>query len=252
MRFSFSPLLAVALFVALSGATRADAIPGFDRPGTLFSTDTVPVGHLAWEQGLPDYSYDSAGGVRIGLASANTLLRTGLGDHVELQIGGPFYVNARVETAYAGRTQTGSGDAFAGLKVAFPHTDKEVAIAALVTASTPSGDAEFSAGDPTYSAGLTAVWPLADNETFGVFGSVYRGVDQTNQTLAASYGFPFGKGVTAYSEAAITTGDDKDQLIRTGLGWMVARNVQLDAYVQKGIGSNSVDWHAGIGISAYF
>lgn len=244
--------LCLALLAGLLGIAHADTIPGFDRPGTLFSTDTVPVGHLAWEQGLPDYSYDSSADLRIGIASANTLLRTGLGKYVELQIGGPFYVNARVETAAAGRTRTGRGDAFAGLKFAFPHSDREVAIAALVTASTPSGDAEFSAGDPTYSAGLTAVWPLDSNETFGVYGNVYHGVDQTNQTLAASYGFPFGEGVTAYSEAAITTGDDKDQLIGTGLGWMVARNVQLDAYVQKGIGRNSIDWHAGLGISAYF
>jgi len=82
----------IALCVAASiglGATapaRADEAPSFDRPGIAFSTGTLPKGRFAWEQGLPDFQRDDDGGVRSTQYNANTTLRLGLSDTVELQL----------------------------------------------------------------------------------------------------------------------------------------------------------------------
>ncbi len=56
----------------------------FDRPGTRMGTGITPVGHLAWEQGLPSVSYQE--GIVDGekdktlTLNGDMLLRTGLAE----------------------------------------------------------------------------------------------------------------------------------------------------------------------------
>ena len=69
----------------------------FDRPGAGMGTGITPVGHLAWEQGLPSVSYqqDNVAGAKDKTLTLNAdmLLRTGLADGLELQLGwqGPVW-----------------------------------------------------------------------------------------------------------------------------------------------------------------
>ncbi len=64
----------------------------FDRPGTGFGTGITPVGKLAWEQGLPSVSYTEANvdgaKERVTTVNGDVLLRTGLTQDLELQLGG--------------------------------------------------------------------------------------------------------------------------------------------------------------------
>ena len=69
----------------------------FDRLGAGMGTGITPVGHLAWEQGLPSVSYqqDNVAGAKDKTLTLNAdmLLRTGLTDGLELQLGwqGPVW-----------------------------------------------------------------------------------------------------------------------------------------------------------------
>ena len=70
----------------------------FDRPGEGLGTSTVPVGQLAWEQGLPSFIYSEAtadGSKLKTTLNADVLLRTGLTDDLELRLGwaGPAVTN---------------------------------------------------------------------------------------------------------------------------------------------------------------
>ena len=94
----------------------------FDRPGSGIGTGITPVGHLAWEQGLPSVSYqqDNVAGAKDKTLTLNAdmLLRTGLTDGLELQLGwqGPVWQ----QNKYAGMKKEthGLGDVSIGLKKA--------------------------------------------------------------------------------------------------------------------------------------
>ena len=86
-------------FVAASmlASTTFAAEFSFDRPGAGIGTGITPVGQLAWEQGLPTVSYQEQNieGVKDKTLTLNgdMLLRTGLANGLELQLGwqGPVW-----------------------------------------------------------------------------------------------------------------------------------------------------------------
>jgi len=86
-----SACLMLACLALPAPAVRAQESVAFDRPGIGFSTTTLRPGQLAWEQGLPDVEYSHDAGGRSRLLMADTLLRLGLADGLELQVGTDGY-----------------------------------------------------------------------------------------------------------------------------------------------------------------
>lgn len=87
-----SALAMLALCVASGhAAAQSDDAPAFDRPGIPFAAEALQPGAFAWEQGLPDASTDRSGGQRTTQYTADTLLRLGLFQDVELQLGSDSY-----------------------------------------------------------------------------------------------------------------------------------------------------------------
>lgn len=75
----------------------------FDRPGSGIGTGITPVGQLVWEQGLANAHYaesTTADGEKVKTTSLNAdmLLRTGLAENIELQLGwaGPSWQQMKV------------------------------------------------------------------------------------------------------------------------------------------------------------
>ena len=109
----------------------------FDRPGTGFSTGIAPVGHLAWEQSLPDATYTQT---KNGDAQAKTvtlssdlLLRTGLTPSMELQLG--VQGSGWTQTKYQGEKShdSGFGDVTIGhLHVPCPRPTAQVGVTAFL------------------------------------------------------------------------------------------------------------------------
>ena len=110
----------IAASMMASSAFAADF--SFDPPGAGIGTGITPIGHLAWEQGLPSVSYvqENVAGKHSQTLTLNgdMLLRTGLAKGLELQLGwqGPVWQ----QNKYAGnKAETnGLGDVSIGLKKA--------------------------------------------------------------------------------------------------------------------------------------
>ena len=126
----------------------------FDRPRAGIGTGITPVGQLAWEQGLPTVSYQEQNieGVKDKTLTLNgdMLLRTGLANGLELQLGwqGPVWQQHK----RAGfKTETdGLGDVSIGLKKAIDLKDDRLSMAVLAEAIIATGNDEFTGHDDIY------------------------------------------------------------------------------------------------------
>ena len=123
-----------------------DSPPTFDRPGISFPTATLPRGGLAWEQGLPDGRWDKTHGVRSTTWVADTLLRYGLSETVEVQLGVDSFGGVRVRGDGASGTQNGGGDGWVSVKWVPASSIDSFSWGVLATASLPFGEAPLGDG----------------------------------------------------------------------------------------------------------
>jgi hypothetical protein len=114
-------LLAATPTIADEGDNQNQAGPSYDRPGFGFGTTALQQGGFVLEQGLPTWSLDNQDGVRTSQFMTDSLLRVGLDNGLEFQVGStPFnWFNQRV--GGVSQLSTGTGDTILSLKVASFH-----------------------------------------------------------------------------------------------------------------------------------
>ena len=153
--------------MALTGVSaQLCAAVEFDRPGEGLGTSTVPVGQLAWEQGLPSFSYreTTADGSKLKQTTLNAdvLLRTGLTDDLELRLGwaGPAWS----QTKFNSQTEEddGLGDVSIGLKKAIDLDDEKLSMALMAEAIIATGNANFSNEEDIYSLSSAVAYQYND------------------------------------------------------------------------------------------
>ncbi|WP_372498093.1 transporter [Xanthomonas vesicatoria] len=240
------------IVLALCGASphafaQSEDAPAFDRPGIPFAAEVLQPGAFAWEQGLPDASTDRAEGQRTTLYTADTVLRLGLSQHVELQLGSDSYNWQHGGGAHA----HGGGDSHVGLKVALPSRSESFHWAALGTYSVPTGNPAFSDG---YSRelGVTASWDLAQQRALALYVNYARDNDGHTWTFSPNYTFFSGEHFSSYVEAGLDTGSEHSRVAGAGGAWQLPHAMQLDVSVLRGLTSQSPDWQGGIGLSIAF
>ncbi|WP_245879359.1 transporter [Xanthomonas pisi] len=245
-------LASVCVVVALCGASphaaaQSEDAPAFDRPGIPFAAEVLQPGAFAWEQGLPDASTDRADGQRTTLYTADTVLRLGLSQHVELQLGSDSY-----NWQHGGGARVrGGGDSHVGLKVALPSRSESFHWAALGTYSVPTGSPAFSDG---YSRelGVTASWDLSQQRALALYVNYARDNDGHTWTFSPNYTFFSGEHFSSYVEAGLDTGSEHSKVAGAGGAWQLPHAMQLDVSVLRGLTSESPDWQGGIGLSIAF
>ncbi|MCD0244733.1 transporter [Xanthomonas melonis] len=245
-RIRAGALLALGL-VSGRVAAQADEPPAFDRPGLPFAAQVLQPGAFAWEQGLPDASTDRADGQRTTQYTADTVLRLGLSQHVELQLGSDSYNWQRT----AGTRVRGSGDSHIGLKVALPSRWDSFQWAALGTYGMPTGRRAFSDGY-THELGVTASWDLAQARSLALYVNYARNDGGHTWTFAPNYTFFSGEHFSSYVEAGVDTGSEHSRVVGAGGAWQLPHAMQLDISVLRGVTSESPDWQGGIGLSIAF
>ncbi|MCC8915183.1 transporter [Xanthomonas euvesicatoria] len=247
-RRTASALVMLALCVASGhAAAQTDDAPAFDRPGIPFAAEALQPGAFAWEQGLPDASTDRSDGQRTTQYTADTLLRLGLFQNVELQLGSDSY-----NWQHGGGVRVrGGGDSSVGLKVALPSRSESFHWAALGTYSIPTGSPAFSDG---YSRelGVTASWDLAQQRAIALYVNYARDDDGHAWTFAPNYTFFSGDHFSSYVEAGVDTGSAHSRVAGAGGAWQLPHAMQLDVSVLRGLTSESPDWQGGIGLSIAF
>ena len=219
----------------------------FDRPGIGFASTTVPRGSLAWEQGLADFStnHDASGRQRQWVA--DTLLRFGLRDGLELQLGADSYAWQHVRDASGQWRAQGMGNSRVGLKAALPSRSDAFSWAVLATASLPTGRAPIGGGTRSYDLGITAQWAMANDRSFALYADRSFGPEH-GWMLSPSYNFNLSQHWASYLEAGIGSGSQQGRMLGSGLTWQPNPRFQLDVSALRGV-RGAADWQAGLGVS---
>ena len=226
-------------FVAASmlASTTFAAEFSFDRPGAGIGTGITPVGQLAWEQGLPTVSYQEQNidGVKDKTLTLNgdMLLRTGLANGLELQLGwqGPVWQQHK----RAGfKTETdGLGDVSIGLKKAIDLKDDRLSMAVLAEAIIATGNDEFTAHDDIYS--LTSAVAYEFSDLIGTSITMRYEAQNSNWAVTAipTIDYKIAGKLSGYSEFIYRKAESQDYQYGLGTGLVYAINdrAQLDASV---------------------
>ncbi len=247
-------------FVAASmlASTTFAAEFSFDPPGAGIGTGITPVGQLAWEQGLPTVSYQEQNieGVKDKTLTLNgdMLLRTGLANGLELQLGwqGPVWQQHK----RAGfKTETdGLGDVSIGLKKAIDLKDDRLSMAVLAEAIIATGNDEFTAHDDIYS--LTSAVAYEFSDLIGTSITMRYEAQNSNWAVTAipTIDYKIAGKLSGYSEFIYRKAESQDYQYGLGTGLVYAINdrAQLDASVGVDLDGDVRSYNGGLGVSVLF
>ena len=249
-------LLLAACGLPLAASAAADDSIATDRPDFVESSQVVGRGRLQLETSL-QWERDRADGVTARTLTTPTLLRIGVGDTTELR----FETDGRT-VAHAGGGGTGAGyaDTSAGIKW---HTADQSGAApslgVLLHADLPSGSTALRGSGVRPSLRLAAEWELADGLSFGVMPGVgtdndERGVRRGYGILAATLGKDLGERLHGFVELAAPRVARADRggtqaSFDTGVTWLLAQDIQIDAALTRGLNRRTADLGIGLGLS---
>lgn len=247
-------------FIAASmlASTTFAAEFSFDRPGAGIGTGITPVGQLAWEQGLPTVSYQEQNieGVKDKTLTLNgdMLLRTGLANGLELQLGwqGPVWQQHK----RAGfKTETdGLGDVSIGLKKAIDLKDDRLSMAVLAEAIIATGNDEFTAHDDIYS--LTSAVAYEFSDLIGTSITMRYEAQNSNWAVTAipTIDYKIAGKLSGYSEFIYRKAESQDYQYGLGTGLVYAINdrAQLDVSVGVDLDGDVRSYNGGLGVSVLF
>lgn len=245
------------LFAASASALAQDTdeVPGFDRPGIGFGTDTVRRGALAVELGFPSYLHDHADdGVHTVGLSSDLLLRTGLAPGWELQLSTSPWQRQRISSPQSLRSTRlqGAGDSHLAVKWAGPPSTDRTSWALLASAVIARGDADFSDGRQ-YALAASIDHRLAGNWSAALYASHQRGAGTHSTSWSPSLTLEVSDRLGFYLEAGFSHASNApdETIAGAGVTWMLRRNVQLDASFDVGLDAGSPDLQAGAGVAIY-
>jgi hypothetical protein len=230
----------------------ADEAPEYDRPGIGFSTSTVGKGVFVWEQGLPDGSRDRSDGITVTAWTADTLLRLGLSETLEVQLAADTWGGLRVHGAGIDEQDTGGGDGSVALKWAPALASERFSLGLKAGATLPWGSAPLGDGGQDYDLGVTVAWELPAGTSLALYADRQWGDNGSGWLFSPSYGFVLGEDVSAYVECGYGTGAQYMRAAGAGVTWMATSRLQLDASFLRGLDDETVDWQGGVGLALYF
>lgn len=247
------------LALAVLGMSSASFAVEFERPGTGFSTSTIPVGKLAWEQSLGNAHYfedqnEQGQTIKHTLVYADTLLRTGLSDDVELQLGwqGPAWSKTKI--AGQSSEQDGLGDVSIAVKKSIDLDDDKLSMAVLAQAVIATGNASFSVQDDIYTLASSINYAYSEGLTTGLsmFYSVQDG--QWRATAVPNLNYALNDKWAGYSELVYSKAESEDYEYGLGSGVMYQANsrLQLDAGVGVGLNGTADRYQASLGFAYAF
>lgn len=228
-----------------------------NRPDTTESPRTVDAGHFQFEASFVDYSYDRNSpdsGTTRGLAIAPTLLKAGLLNNVDFQLGIEPYLWFRTTDRDAGATEVnqGFGDTVLRLKVNLWGNDEgDTALALMPFVTLPTATDGVGAGK--VQGGLIVPFSalLSDDFTLGLmveFDAVYVGEEDryiAEFVHTATISRPLVGNLDAFIEyagfAGMSGGQPYIASFNAGLTYGVTPDWQLDAGVRVGLTRASED-----------
>lgn len=249
---------------APGAASARDLCP--DRPGLGTPACTLDNGRIMIELGLADWTRDKAGPVRTDTVTAgDALLRIGLNDTLEAQIGWTAYGHVRTRDLAAGTigNSASTSDVTLALRQNLRNPDGSgFSIAAMPFVSLPIGGKAIGAGD--WGAGL--LMPMSfdlGGLSLALSPEIDAAVDSDGKGRHLGYGSVVGLGfsltdaISASTEISIHRDDDPaghitEALAGLSAGWQPNDDLQLDLGVNIGLNAASPDTELYIGIARRF
>ncbi|MCH7309820.1 transporter [Acinetobacter sp. ANC 4805] len=249
----------LSLIVASMMASTAFAADfSFDRPGAGMGTGITPVGHLAWEQGLPSVSYQegTVDGEKDKTLTLNgdMLLRTGLAEGLELQLGWQGPVWQQYKRAGVKKESNGLGDVSIGLKKSIDLKDDRLSMALLAEAIIATGNEEFTAHDDIYSLSSAVAYEFSD--LIGTSITMRYEAQNSNWAVTAipTIDYKIAGKLSGYSEFVYRKAESQDYEYGLGTGLVYALNnrTQLDASIGVDLNGDQKSYNGGFGVSVLF
>lgn len=263
-------VMVAGLFVALAGtgsplpAEPRDYCP--DRPGIGNPPCTMDVGATSVEIGLANWSRDAVGGGEkaTDLLLGDMLVRRGIADHAEVQIGWTSF-GRHVESGAPGTSsRNGVGDVFLALRRNLKNPDGGgTSVAIMVQGTIPTGGAAIGAGD--WSAGLEVPMSFELNEhlSFELMPSIETAVDEDRSGRHLAYANVVGltDKLTDRLSATLEYQLERDRdpsghqaLHVAGLSMALqpAKDLQLDIGFNAGLNHAATDVEIYAGLSRRF
>ncbi|ENX38394.1 transporter [Acinetobacter sp. NIPH 2100] len=253
---TFQTLSLIAASMMASTTFAADF--SFDRPGAGIGTGITPVGKLAWEQGLPSVSYQEGkvDGIKDKTLTLNgdMLLRTGLADGLELQLGWQGPVWQQYKRAGMKKESNGLGDVSIGLKKAIDLKDDRLSMALLAEAIIATGNDEFTNHDDIYS--LTSAVAYEFSDLIGTSITMRYEAQNSNWAVTAvpTIDYKIAGKLSGFSEFIYRKAESQDYEYGLGTGLVYALNnrTQLDASIGVDLNGDQKSYNGGFGVSVLF
>lgn len=238
-----------------------------DRPGMGTPPCTVEPGRVVAELGLGDWTRERDMESRTDtIESGDLLVRIGVTDTLEAQIGWTAYGHERVRDRASGQVDrsAGTGDVLVGLKQNLHNPEGAgFSVALLPYVTFPTGGSAIGAGD--WGAGLVIPlsYELREGLTMEFTPEIDAAVDEDRHGRHLAYGSVVGidldlsEAVTATLETSLMRDDDPAQhgtkaLAGLSLGWQPSKDLQFDTGVNVGLNDNSPDSELYVGITRRF
>lgn len=255
-----SALKTVGLIVAAGISMQVSAADfEFDRPGAGISTGITPVGKLAWEQALPSASYQESNNalgekVKTTRLNADMLLRTGLAQDLELQLGwqGPAW--SKSKTAGQSVEEDGLGDVSIGLKQAIDLNDDKLSMAVLLQALIATGNDGFSEEDDIYSLATAVNYQYSELLKTGI--NMRYDVQNSDWAITAipNIQYRLNDQWSGFSELVYRKAEshDNEYGLTSGVIYALNDRTQLDASVGVDLDGADKSYRAGLGMAFLF
>ena len=264
MRFGLAAglLLTVATPALAEERSYCPARPGLDTPAC-----TIAPGRVSVETSLVDWTLQQDSSARTDtVLIGDTLVRIGLTDTVEAQIGWTPYGHVRTRDKLAGTIDSAGaiGDATLGFKVNLNHPDGSGLSAAIQPfVAIPIGRSPLGAGD--WGGGVVAPvdYALNDTLTLQFTPEVDAAVDQDGKGRHFAASGTAGLGIALNKKVNLTvelqelrdadpSGKTWQALESTSLAWMPKDNLQLDMGAVAGLNRDAPDIELYVGVSRRF
>ena len=247
---SLAPLL-----LLFAGGAKAEEPRDFcpDRPGLGTPACTLDPGRFAIELGLADWTRD---GREEEFATGDLLVRYGLTENLEVQLGWTAYTH--------GPAESGTGDVFVAVRRNLIHPDGSgFSVAVMPYATLPVGSEGIGAGD--WGAGLLVPisYELPHGFALGLTAEADAAVDEDGHGRHLAYSailgldLPISDAVGATVE--LSAGRDEDPaghatqlLAGLSAGWTPNRDLQLDVGANFALNRDAPDVELYFGVARRF
>lgn len=238
-----------------------------DRPGLGTPACTVEPGRMVLELGLGDWTREKDAASRTDtVVAGDALLRIGVTDSLEAQVGWTAYGHVRTRDRLTGAIDKadGVGDVTLALRQNLHNPDGSgFSVALMPYATVPAGGSAIGAGD--WGAGLIVPvsFDLGHGLSLGLTPEVDAAVDGDGNGRHLAYGSVAGLGfslsdaVSGAIEAQVTHDHDPDghatqALAGLSFAWQPSDAMQFDVGLNLGLNRASADSELYLGIVRRF